>query len=533
MFLFNFFLGLYFLTLFGGFARPRGEHQAGYAYETIDGIKFSYEVHDDLILYTTPGYFRFFTNFCKFIDPATMECYAGDKIQWTTVINAWPNEAFEDLKIWFCKVDVIVINPMQTLWYVIDILTYGFPTYSLYRNNHPHLKVEIYIGDADFTSITHGYHILIEDKEDKCRQHRPTVFTYLNMFNLNLFVNRKWTKYAYYFIKNDKYICSYAFDYHDLFQGKSQFNKSQVIPLNFSIIDNYPTENYAPTFFAVDALYGTFVSLYWDQYNLPEAHFYIINENDLKNIQLIDRYVLNDFDQDVLKDIFNQNIDSQYFPTFSSYGRQIFVWFKRPSENRAFQGLWKNETEYDVHYQDLSIDIDRKIWKAKKEYIQMDRPVGRQSAPSTPPPVTLPPAPPRQSTTPMLTTTLPPTSESTTQPPTSTSPPTTTVDSNSTSATDDGSSAFTPISAAQNQLPNCTDKIYNNLWFLILLICIIIIEIIILTAAKKSIKEKSLTTSGGKTTGEDAKKTTTVDQTTNYYTVNETFNKSAKKKLKK
>uniref|UniRef100_A0AC34FM60 Uncharacterized protein n=1 Tax=Panagrolaimus sp. ES5 TaxID=591445 RepID=A0AC34FM60_9BILA len=145
MLLFNFLLELYFSTFFIGFSNGYSGRIPDGIRKTIDGISFLLNENKDLILYTTPGFHQSYTSFCWYIDSTTNECEAGGVREWAMVGLAWVTTEYKDLENWICKVDIVVINPMQKKWYEIDVLTFGFPTYSLYRNNEPHLKVEFFI----------------------------------------------------------------------------------------------------------------------------------------------------------------------------------------------------------------------------------------------------------------------------------------------------------------------------------------------------------------------------------------------------
>uniref|UniRef100_A0A914QU11 Uncharacterized protein n=1 Tax=Panagrolaimus davidi TaxID=227884 RepID=A0A914QU11_9BILA len=430
------------------------------------------------------------------------------------------------------------LQPRKADEFPIDVTTFGFPTWCYYYSNEPYLKVLIHV---DFMhpgaskQPNDDYFVHFVDPEDKCKDYRPTVLNETNFLNLNLLANTKSAKYAYYFIKKDNFICSYVFVYDDLFNSFYS-NILEIKPVNFYLIKNYPTENYAPNFFCIDVLYGTFVSLYWNRQSplknrkilrvLPlsaEAHYYIINEKDLTNIKLIDKMVLNEFDENILKDIFDNKFDESFYPTFTSYGRQIFISFKLVSDKKfAFNGFWKNESEYDVHFQDFQIGVrpladnyKRKLFRAKKSWIQYDRPVGRESAESTPPPLPQPQPltetpPPAPSTTKLSTTAPPPTTQPSTSLKTttvsatktfpfksssiidsstapSTSSPTTTTTSNNSNATNKGTNSILPTPQAQNSGTTATSSsngfgcfIYENPWILYLIIAIDICEIIII-----------------------------------------------------
>uniref|UniRef100_A0A914QT71 Uncharacterized protein n=1 Tax=Panagrolaimus davidi TaxID=227884 RepID=A0A914QT71_9BILA len=439
---------------------------------------------------------------------------------------------------WILKFDIVVFQPRNADKFPFDVTTFGFPTWCYYYNNEPYLKVLIHV---DFMHLpdeklpNRDYYVHFVDPEDKCKRYRPTVLNETNFLNFNLFANAKSPKYAYYFIKKDNYICSYAFVYDILFNSFYS-NVLEIKPANFYLIKNYPTENYAPNFFCVDVLYGTFVSLYWNRQSPPEAHYYIINEKDFTNIKLIDKMVLNEFDENILKDIFDNKIDESFYPTFTSYGRQIFISFKLVSDKKfAFNGFWKSESEYEVHFQDFEIGVVplknnyyRKLFRAKKSWIQYDRPVGRESAESTPPPLPQPQPlteapPPAPSTTKLSTTAPPPTTQPSTSPKTTTAPPpptsssktttvsatktfqfksssiidsstapstsspTTTTTSNNSNATNKGTNSILPTPQAQNSGTTTTSSsnefscfIYENPWILYLIIAIDICEIIII-----------------------------------------------------
>uniref|UniRef100_A0AC35GUS6 Uncharacterized protein n=1 Tax=Panagrolaimus sp. PS1159 TaxID=55785 RepID=A0AC35GUS6_9BILA len=187
----------------------------------------------------------------------------------------------------------------------------------------------------------------------------------------------------------------------------------EVKPVKFHLIENYPTENYASNFFAIDPLYGTFVSLYWDGHSDPEAHFYAIDENNLSNIPLVDKIKLTHFHDGCLKAIFENNFG--YFkygnlPAFQSYGRQVFVSHKYDNtiyfgfpprvEEYSWNGLWKNDdfkvVQREIHHSPL---LNVLFW-VKKSWIQKDKPAipytkaepTTFSSKTTRVPTTLPPA---------------------------------------------------------------------------------------------------------------------------------------------
>uniref|UniRef100_A0A914QIB1 Uncharacterized protein n=1 Tax=Panagrolaimus davidi TaxID=227884 RepID=A0A914QIB1_9BILA len=178
-----------------------------------------------------------------------------------------------------------------------------------------------------------------------------------------------------------------------------------------------------------------------DIHIVTEAHYFSIDENNLSNITLVDKVVLTDFHDGALKDIFNNEFNQQYSPTFQSYGRQVFVRIKllhEPEKVRIAQdgdrviwhGLWKNDKEYEVHNRDFKwklpkfnlnlpefslvfIDDINVLFYAKKSWIQKDIPVlPYKTAANLPPKETnLPPAPPVNPDPPA---TMPPENEPTT-----------------------------------------------------------------------------------------------------------------------
>uniref|UniRef100_A0AC34FYQ4 Uncharacterized protein n=1 Tax=Panagrolaimus sp. ES5 TaxID=591445 RepID=A0AC34FYQ4_9BILA len=350
---FNFVLGFLFSTLlfFGGFSN--GASNLPKVHQNVSGIEFDVELNEDIIYYSEPGFAQTKISYCRFLDPATNECEAGQISKWADLTTVFGRDA-PYVPEFVTKIDMALLNPLKPNDFKVDVLTFGFPTYSMYLNNYPWFKASVFVGDANPDTESTGFSVYLEDSLKYCYNVRPQILVNEEHLNLNLFYNQKELKYLYYFFKKDQYICSLTFKYQEWFKGKAIPQQKYIFPIAHAIIDNFPTVNYAPDFFCIDALYGTFVSLYWNQ-----------QSNSLH------------FDENVLVDIFSKKFDKQFPPTFNSYGRQVFVYFRRPSEDRIFNGLWKNETEYDVHFEPITGTTLRKIWRAKKEYIQIDEPVGK------------------------------------------------------------------------------------------------------------------------------------------------------------
>uniref|UniRef100_A0A914Q0U0 Uncharacterized protein n=1 Tax=Panagrolaimus davidi TaxID=227884 RepID=A0A914Q0U0_9BILA len=188
---------------------------------------------------------------------------------------------------------------------------------------------------------------------------------------------------------------------------------------------------------------------------VTEAHFYAIDENNLNNIQLVDKLKLTHFHDGCLKAIFENNFGDftkGYLPAFQSYGGQVFAshkfeineFFPPKREKYIWNGLWKDEkkdfivAERKIHKDPIGngwkVERDRNVlfW-AKKSWIQKDKPAipyissepTTFSPKTTPVPTTLPPALPT-TLAPALPTTLAP-ALPTTLAPTTFSPKTTPV----------------------------------------------------------------------------------------------------------
>uniref|UniRef100_A0AC35G1E0 Amine oxidase domain-containing protein n=1 Tax=Panagrolaimus sp. PS1159 TaxID=55785 RepID=A0AC35G1E0_9BILA len=305
------------------------------------------------------------------------------------------------------RYNVAIMEPRIKVDYIyqIDVSTFNFPAAWYYFNDERYLKVILQLGKIEPYNIWRNGTSLVffRDEQDRCESYRPKgkALKHENILNLNFFVNRKYSKYSYFFIKKDNFICSYVFKPEDL---DVMFNETEngapnnrdlpeIEPINFVLINNFPTQNYAQNFFCLDPLYGTFVSFFWNHEpsSPPEAHYYSIDESNLKNFEMIDKIILKDFDMNVLKDIFENRFDKRYLPIFESYGKQIFIRFVYPKEdpedndNRTiFWGLWKNENEKDVKTfkakviwspsQRLNAYDMNVVFRAKKSWIQKVRP---------------------------------------------------------------------------------------------------------------------------------------------------------------
>uniref|UniRef100_A0A914PN20 Uncharacterized protein n=1 Tax=Panagrolaimus davidi TaxID=227884 RepID=A0A914PN20_9BILA len=358
----------------------------------------------------------------------------------------------------------------------------------------------------------------------------------------------------------------------------------EIQPIDFILIENFPTQNYAQNFFCLDPLYGTFVSFFWnhDPSSPPEAHYYSIDESNLKNFEMIDKIILKDFDLNVLKDIFENRFDKRYLPIFESYGRQIFIRFVYPKEDpedndhrTIFSGLWKNENEKDVKKfvakviwspsQRLNAYDMNVVFRAKKSWIQKFRPY-------VPPTTTKPPTAVPTTTSPTIATTVPKTTMPPfppgTAPPKQTSPlestsiidsstasstsTTTTSSKNSGTNNDTNSSQTHPTPAASHSEDS------SKASFIILVILIICKfrgakkmkeemakknveksgkkkpqsseakEIMPKKKPPKMKKQKKSSVKKSKDTGKKTATTTTTFDQTNYFTVNDTFEKNTK-----
>uniref|UniRef100_A0A914PVU5 Uncharacterized protein n=1 Tax=Panagrolaimus davidi TaxID=227884 RepID=A0A914PVU5_9BILA len=243
--------------------------------KTSTGIDFAYVPHEDFVVWTPPNQNLIWIYYCK--TTLIEQCY-NDKdrtqflyldFQWKTIYRGLGHyfERVGDNKIH--KYDVAVMEPTRDFVYPIDVTAFNFPAFWYYFDNNPILQVFISAGnintyDSNKRDINNVFFV---DEEDKCKSHRPTVLKRENFLNLNLYVNRKHARYSYFFIKKDNFICAYVFEHEQLFQKgpyMGDWDVLQIKPINFHMINNYPTQNYAPNFFCIDVLYGTFVSLYWD-----------------------------------------------------------------------------------------------------------------------------------------------------------------------------------------------------------------------------------------------------------------------------
>uniref|UniRef100_A0AC35FBT6 Uncharacterized protein n=1 Tax=Panagrolaimus sp. PS1159 TaxID=55785 RepID=A0AC35FBT6_9BILA len=509
---------------------------------TSTGMEFAHDIHEELLIWSPTNFSQQEIFFCL---PPSESCkneYALRKkyahLRFDTIYPKKINVTGYNGNL--IKYGVSVIEQRFSPWDVlpIDVTVFNFPAFWHYYSNQKNLKVALHAGYLQFPPTDDdGSNVVFTDPEDKCRSYRPKELKIDNFLNMDLYMNRKYGRYSYFFIKKDNFICAYVFEHKDVVSYEVVFQISWTIAGYHSAV-----QNYAPNFFCIDALYGTFVSLYWNRQSPPEAHFYAIDENNLNNIQLVDKIKLTNFHDGCLKAIFENDFGEfeQYtFPVFQSYGRQIFVSYKfeipqtQPPGFKKYiwNGLWKNENEFNVTERELkwnsdsqkfSVDVNVLFW-AKKSWIQKDKPAipYMTTVPTTVPPPpntepttkprTLTPPPPELSTTLAPTTTPVPTSLSSTTPnepktttnaPSQTPPLSSITDSSSSTTTTSKyngatiyeknstdakkyTSKVTPAALNQNKNPSDSSNgncFFNeNLWWiLILIIGIDIVEIIII-----------------------------------------------------
>uniref|UniRef100_A0A914Q0V8 Uncharacterized protein n=1 Tax=Panagrolaimus davidi TaxID=227884 RepID=A0A914Q0V8_9BILA len=363
--------------------------------KTSAGIEFAYNVHEDLLVWSFPQYsqswlYMCFTAIesCKFEDGFRKEFVYVDFDKMVSGFDI-------ALPTFIYKYSVAVMEQRFSPNYVlpIDVTVFNFPSFWYYYSNTRIFRVALHPGNINTYSprnhIRDGSYVYFTDAEDKCRAHRPHELKLDNFLNMDLYMNRKHARYSYFFIKKDSFICAYAFEHEDLFNNNGLW-LPEVKPVKFHLIENYPTKNYAPNFFAIDPLYGTFVSLYWDGHSDPEAHFYAIDENNLSNIPLVDKLKLTHFHDGILKAIFENNFgvfEKGQLPAFQSYGRQVFasykfeklvesIFFPSKVEKYIWNGLWKDEKkDFIVAERKIKWAFDRNVlfW-AKKSWIQKDKP---------------------------------------------------------------------------------------------------------------------------------------------------------------
>uniref|UniRef100_A0AC35GP74 Uncharacterized protein n=1 Tax=Panagrolaimus sp. PS1159 TaxID=55785 RepID=A0AC35GP74_9BILA len=446
--------------------------------KTSTGIEFAYKVHDELLVWVNPEIPLAWVYMCY--DASDSSC-----------INEY---GYRKDFVYVYSIAVLEQKFIPDYVLPIDVTALNYPSFWYYYNNQRNLRVALNPGKINsyttFKYLTDESYVYFTDEEDKCRSYRPTALKLDNFLNMDLYMNQKHARYSYFFIKKGSFICAYAFEHQDLFKNNG-LRLPEAKPVKFRLIENYPTENYAPSFFAIDPLYGTFVSLYWDGHSVPEAHFYAIDEDNLSNIPLVDKIKLTQFHDGCLKAIFENNFGAfeiGQVPAFQSYGRQVFVSYKFEEsrylppfvEKYIWNGLWKNENEFNVPVREIKYDYtlfrfnkDRNdLFWVKKSWIQKDKPAipYTKSAPTTfspkttPVPTTLAPTTaPAPTEPPSLSTTLPPSKQ--TSPLTSTTdllssssiPITTTTTSNNSGATIDNAN-----STRARSTPSINDALQTN-----------------------------------------------------------------------
>uniref|UniRef100_A0A914YCV2 Uncharacterized protein n=1 Tax=Panagrolaimus superbus TaxID=310955 RepID=A0A914YCV2_9BILA len=133
---------LFSTILFIGFSN--GSTALPTAHHNIDGIEFDIPLNKELIIGTSRGFNQQWVEFCSIVDPTTKECATGEMkvVAYLGLnFNTWLGHAK-----WINKVNMIVFNPVLPHYYLFDVLTFGFPCYTLYLEASPHLKVAIFVG---------------------------------------------------------------------------------------------------------------------------------------------------------------------------------------------------------------------------------------------------------------------------------------------------------------------------------------------------------------------------------------------------